>query len=490
MNYLTDPSCWSSPTKSGELVKQGHVVKNWKTRRFVLQGNRLYYFKPGSEKPINYVDLSGCSIETAPVSVGRSNCFQLRGTDSKVFYIACKTDGDMREWITAIDAASKADKCSAPQTVKHKVHISVDMETGAFQGIPAEWQQLLLQSGISTEEVESNPDQVMSVLDFEQNRRKTLMLDNARMPMPATEQNPVEDELFSTEDPHTIFVDMRKIGQGAFGEVYVANDIRTQGRRVAIKKMQMTPKNMKHLITEVHIQKTSSHPNIVKFIAGYKVDDNLWVALEYMGGGSLTAILEMNVVLSEPQIAYVCRESLKALDYIHKMHRMHRDIKSDNILLGEGGEVKLADFGFAVQLTQQQTQRNTVIGTPYWMAPELIEGHDYGPKVDVWSLGIMLREMLEGEPPYMELPSAKALFLIITKGLPPLQHPERYSNDLKDFLAQCVHRDPTLRWSTADLLTHPFLRISCPAREFAGVIRDAQRALNPEMKDNSGCIVC
>lgn len=177
----------------------------------------------------------------------------------------------------------------------------------------------------------------------------------------------------------------------------------------------------------------------------------------------MTAILEQNIILTEGQIAYVTRESLKALEYIHSMHRMHRDIKSDNILLGENGEVKLgtrcslslslgmaitrltldrslrgrsptADFGFAVQLTQQQTQRNTVIGyvvlelvlvlaragmlrfcvvcvrarrTPYWMAPELIEGHDYGPKVDVWSLGIMLREMLEGEPPYMELPSAK-----------------------------------------------------------------------------------
>jgi len=200
--------------------------------------------------------------------------------------------------------------------------------------------------------------------------------------------------------------------------------------------MSVTPKNMKHLLTEIYMQKSSSHPNIVQFLDAYLLDDQFWVVLEYMGGGSLTAILEQfpKITLTEPQVAFICLETLKSLSYIHTLHRLHRDIKSDNILLGDNAEVKLADFGFATQLTQNQTKRNTVIGTPYWMAPELIEGHDYGAKVDIWSLGIMVREMLEGEPPYLELPSAKALFLIITRGLPELKNPGKFSNHLKDFL--------------------------------------------------------
>lgn len=454
----------------------------------MLQGTNLFYFKSRLEKaPISCVDLTSCTVNLSQSSSGRNHCFELVGTDGKVFLIAASSAQAARDWVLAIDSACKDNKCSAPQVVKHKVHISFDSETGNFQGIPKEWQALLQSSGISNEEAASNTKAVAAVLDFEVNRREARSL---HRDLPAVDDTPTEtpDDMFSTEDPTKIYTNMRKIGQGAFGEVYAATDSRT-GTTVAIKKMSVTPKNMKHLLTEVYIQKTSSHPNIVQYYEGYMVNDYLWVVLEYMGGGSLTAILEGGIQLTEPQMAYCLTESLKALSYIHNLHRMHRDIKSDNILLTEDGQVKLADFGFAVQLTQQQTQRNTVIGTPYWMAPELIEGNDYGPKVDVWSLGIMLREMLEGEPPYMDLPSAKALFLIITKGLPPLNHPQRYTDDLKDFLNCCVHRDPDMRSSTIELLQHPFLLRACSAKEFAGIIRMAQGNMDPNQKDSSGCSI-
>jgi len=203
-----------------------------------------------------------------------------------------------------------------------------------------------------------------------------------------------------------------------------------------------------------------------------------------MGGGSLTVLLEQfpSIILTEPQMAYICVETLKALSYIHSMHRLHRDIKSDNILLGDNGEIKLADFGFATQLTQRQAKRNTVIGTPYWMAPELIEGHDYNAKVDVWSLGIMIREMMEGEPPYMDLPSAKALFLIITKGLPELKRANKFSSELKEFLCLTLTKEADSRPDAIELIQHPFLAVSCSPKEFIPMVLKSKKLLQKEIE--------
>jgi len=241
--------------------------------------------------------------------------------------------------------------------------------------------------------------------------------------------------------------------------------------------MAVTPKNMKHLLTEIDIKKRSHHQNIVNYIHGYYIDQEIWVILEFMGGGSLTEILEMFgfVKMTEPQIAYVTLESLKALNFLHNQFRIHRDIKSDNILLGDSGEVKLADFGFAAQLTLTQQKRNTVVGTPYWMAPELIEGHDYDAKVDIWSLGIMLMEMAEGEPPYMEFPTARALFLILTKGVPELKEQDRWSPEMKDFVNKCLTKEVSQRPTSEYLLKHPFLKNACSGSDFKNLVLKVKR---------------
>jgi serine/threonine protein kinase len=156
---------------------------------------------------------------------------------------------------------------------------------------------------------------------------------------------------------------------------------------------------------------------------------------------------------------------------------------SDNILLSSKGRVKLADFGYTAQLTENQQKRNSVVGTPYWMAPELIRGMDYDTGVDVWSLGILAIEMAEGEPPYLKFPPLRALFLIATKGTPSLQEPGKWSDAFKDFLNCCLDVDFHLRATADDLLQHPFLRMSCPLKNLVPLISKAQEHLAPPPED-------
>jgi len=466
---------WRNPDKEGELTKRGHIVKSWKVRWFIKKNSQLFYFKTRqSSSPISSINLTKCTVTRVAGDSQHPYCFELVAPqDNKVFLIAAKNDDELNEWLEAL---KNIQTVSAPIHVKHVHHIEYDYKTGEFNGVPLAWKQLLEVSGITKEECQSNPQQVIKVIDFEQTLDQKGDSFLVRRDLPTDCEIPPLEKLISSTDPTTIYDRQKKIGQGAFGEVFLALDSRTD-TPVAIKKMTITPKNKKHLLTEIHIQKSSTHPNIVAYLDGYLVDDELWVVLEFMGGGSLTTILEQfhTFQLTEPQIAYVCLESLKALSYVHSLHRLHRDIKSDNILLGNNGQVKLADFGFAIQLTASQNQRNTVIGTPYWMAPELIEGNDYGPLVDIWSFGIMVREMIEGEPPYMELPSAKALFLIITKGLPPLKKGNKFTAELRDFLSLTLAKEVKERAEAIQLLQHPFLHCACSAREFVPVIEKTKR---------------
>jgi serine/threonine protein kinase len=181
--------------------------------------------------------------------------------------------------------------------------------------------------------------------------------------------------------------------------------------------------------------------------------------MEFMNGGKLTDLLYVTK-FTEPQIASICKECLKALKYLHDIHRIHRDIKSDNVLLSSNGEVKLADFGFCAELSTGE-KRKSVVGTPYWMAPEVIRGIDYDIKVDIWSTGIMALELADGEPPLMELPPLRALFIIATQASPQLREPHKWSNEFRDFLSRCLQKDPSLRATADELLQHPFIQKAC-----------------------------
>lgn len=267
----------------------------------------------------------------------------------------------------------------------------------------------------------------------------------------------------NNNDPSSLFRIISKAGQGASGEVYLAESLiqGERGQKVAIKQMDLQAQPRKELIiNEILVMKDSQHDNIVNFLDSYlRGTSDLLVVMEYMEGGSLTEVIENNECkLNERQIATICNETLKGLQFLHKKHIIHRDIKSDNVLLSATGNVKITDFGFCAKLTDQRSKRATMVGTPYWMAPEVVKQKEYDAKVDVWSLGIMTIEMIEGEPPYLNEEQLKALYLIATNGTPKLKKPELLSNSIKKFLSICLCVDVTRRGTTDELLQHPFIQ--------------------------------
>ncbi|TIA99535.1 hypothetical protein E3P94_02121 [Wallemia ichthyophaga] len=276
-------------------------------------------------------------------------------------------------------------------------------------------------------------------------------------------------------DPTKLYKNLLKIGQGASGGVYTAYQSGTN-LSVAIKQMNLEQQPKKDLIiNEIIVMKSSRHVNIVNYIDSFLFKGDLWVIMEYMEGGSLTDVVTCNI-MTEGQIAAVSREILEGLRHLHEHGVIHRDIKSDNILLSMQGDVKLTDFGFCARIGENAShaKRTTMVGTPYWMAPEVVTRKEYGSKVDVWSLGILAIEMIEGEPPYLNENPLRALYLIATNGTPKIQSPENLSPVFRDFLARCLEVDYERRMNAFDMLRHPFLKMAEPLRTLGPLIKAAR----------------
>jgi len=292
----------------------------------------------------------------------------------------------------------------------------------------------------------------------------------------------------SLSNPLESYNKQKKIGQGASGSVYVARIrenapspiakdlIKTYGPRaqVAIKQMDLRSQPRKELIVnEIIVMKESRHDNIVNFLDAFLQEETfeLWVVMEFMEGGALTDVIDNNNNISEEQIARICLETCKGLIHLHTQNIIHRDIKSDNVLLSSRGAVKITDFGFCAKLTEQRSKRATMVGTPYWMAPEVVKQKEYGSKVDIWSLGIMAIEMIESEPPYLNEEPLKALYLIATNGTPRLKKPEKLSKELKAFLSVCLCVDVKSRATAEELGRHEFLQHGCSLASLSELLR-------------------
>ncbi|KAG7470769.1 hypothetical protein MATL_G00117300 [Megalops atlanticus] len=266
----------------------------------------------------------------------------------------------------------------------------------------------------------------------------------------------------STRNPQEDFEIQIRVGGGTYGEVYKARN-KQSGELAAIKVIKMEPEDDFSVIQqEIVMVKSCKHPNIVAYYGSYIRANKLWICMEYCGGGSLQDIYHVTGPLSELQIAYICREMLKGLEYLHSQKKIHRDIKGANILLNDNGEVKLADFGISAQITATFARRMSFIGTPYWMAPEVaaveIKG-GYNELCDVWSVGITAIELAELQPPMFDVHPLRVLFLMSKSGYQPpkLKDKAKWSSLFHNFIKMMLIRNPKKRPSASKMLTHTFV---------------------------------
>uniref|UniRef100_A0A7S3ECQ2 non-specific serine/threonine protein kinase n=2 Tax=Rhodosorus marinus TaxID=101924 RepID=A0A7S3ECQ2_9RHOD len=273
------------------------------------------------------------------------------------------------------------------------------------------------------------------------------------------------------------------VGFGTYGKVYSGLEQDT-GKVVALKAIDLEkcPEEIEELQKEVNMMKQLNLPSVVEYYTSYVRGSVLWIVMEFMDGGSLDKTIQIVPNVSEQFCATVLFDLLNGLVYLHKEGKIHRDLKCGNILISRSGKVKLSDFGVAGQLTQTKQARNTLVGSPYWTAPEVIAENNYNVKADIWSFGVTAIELAMGTPPNSRMHPMEALLQI--PKIPPPRLDASFSAEFRDLVAVCCQRIPSSRPSASDLLSHPFFdrRIVDPDERSAqfGDVLDEKAAIKAE----------
>ncbi|KAI9535486.1 hypothetical protein NQZ68_003040, partial [Dissostichus eleginoides] len=291
-------------------------------------------------------------------------------------------------------------------------------------------------------------------------------------------------------NPEEIWDIIGELGDGAFGKVFKAQN-KQNGTLAAAKVIDTkTEDELEDYMVEIEILASCDHHHIVKLLDAFYFEGKLWILIEFCAGGAVDAImLELERPLTEPQIRVVCRQTLEALTYLHDNKVIHRDLKAGNILLSLEGEVKLADFGVSAKNTKTLQRRDSFIGTPYWMAPEVVmcetsKDRPYDFKADIWSLGVTLIELAQIEPPNHEMNPMRVLLKIAKSEPPTLMHPSRWSPEFNDFLRKALDKNVDNRWGTLQLLQHPFVTSVTNSRPLRELIAEAKAEVTEEIEDS------
>ncbi|XP_075699330.1 STE20-like serine/threonine-protein kinase [Rhinoderma darwinii] len=292
------------------------------------------------------------------------------------------------------------------------------------------------------------------------------------------------------QNPEEFWEIIGELGDGAFGKVFKAQNKET-GILAAAKVIDTKSEDeLEDYMVEIDILASCDHPHIVKLLDAFYYENNLWILIEFCAGGAVDAVmLELERPLTEPQIRVVCKQTLEALVYLHDNKIIHRDLKAGNILLTLDGDVKLADFGVSAKNTRTLQRRDSFIGTPYWMAPEVVmcetsKDRPYDFKADVWSLGVTLIEMAQIEPPHHELNPMRVLLKIAKSEPPTLAQPSRWSRDFSNFLKKCLEKNLDARWTPVQLLQHPFVSMVNTSKPVRELIAEAKAEVLEEMEES------
>lgn len=488
-------------SESGASAGDVAVVCVWQLRFVVLAGNFLLVFDDDKESatlstflylPEALVKLCGpnevlaCGrkdvvIITPSIGLVRMLAATSDRDDTMVASITLHLETEPQQWINKLQRISSKRSLSArlqfsaPENVDQKVHLNIidqkatasastatsgpnSHPSGNFgaRQLPVEMLQFMVSQGVTADDLDPNID--ISVL--ESCVRIVKERDEPEVSLEAlmhSGKNVNLEDYLSKEDPKTLYDIQVKIDAGMQGEVFKAIR-KADNTPIAIKRViiKNERKELPPLSNEVAFLHAARHKNVVGLHTAHKIDRNLYLAMEMMDGGKLTDLLEMDILFEEKEVATIMREVLQGLAYLHRQGCVHRDIKSDNILVNGKGELKIGDFGFAASAVSGK--RKTVVGTPYWMAPEVARGEPYGFPADVWSMGIFLIELCDGLPPWMGVPPLKALVKIATLPPPEIKASRRkVSKSCHEFARLMLQKAPNKRLNCDELLQHPFV---------------------------------